>query len=72
LIQRLLEHNQGVYAGSFTKRSTDWEYFLVLTCVDSIHARKVEAHIKKMRNRRYIENLHKYESMREDLVRRYV
>ena len=72
LATRLSEHNQGVYTGSFTKRSADWEYFLVITCIHIIHARKVEAHIKKMHSRKYIENLHKYESMREALVRRYL
>jgi len=68
---RLAQNNQAVYKGAFTSRHTDWQLVAVFACRDRAHARKVEAHIKKMRSRTYIENLIKFSEMREKMIAKY-
>ena len=45
---------------SFTKIAEDWELFLKIECKDIFEARKIERHIKKMKSKKYLENLKKY------------
>lgn len=68
---RINEHNQGVYKNSFTKRASDWQLFFSIPCDSRSVAIKIEAHIKKMRSRRYLESLKKYPEISEKLVDKY-
>ncbi len=68
LAARLTYHHQKEFIGSFTKRASDWILFYVIE-VDSITtARKIEQHIKKMKSKKYIENLSKHPEIGQRLV----
>ena len=54
-------HNNGHFGKkSFTFKATDWEIFLLIPCKSIEQAIFVESRIKKMKSKRYIENLKKY------------
>ena len=60
LERRLEEHLSHFFENSFTKIAEDWELFLKIECKDIFEARKIERHIKKMKSKKYLENLKKY------------
>jgi putative endonuclease len=68
---RLSQHNLGFYLGSYTKNINDWEKYLVILCPNRTVARKVEAHIKSMKSRKYYESLRAYPEIAERLLKRY-
>jgi putative endonuclease len=52
--QRLELHLGKAYGKSkFTAKSDDWELFLSIQCNSISQARKIESHLKKMRNTKY-------------------
>ena len=57
LEERLLEHNTKKYHGSFTAKAQDWGLFFKIDNLEYSQARKIEAHIKRMKSRQYIERL---------------
>ena len=57
---RLEQHNLKEFSKSFTRRADDWEVYFELTDLTYNQARKIEKHIKSMKDRVYIENLLKY------------
>ena len=71
LEERLSRHKSGFFRQSYTARSGDWEVFLALPCINRVHARKVEKHIKSMKSREYIKNLKKYPELRSKLLKRF-
>lgn len=66
------QHNTHFFAKSFTTRAKDWNIYLQIVCRDKNQAQKVEAHLKRMKSRHYLQNLKKYPKMQEDLLKRYV
>ena len=70
LEHRLKEHNEGFYVGASTSFTNDWEYFLVLECKDRSHARRVEAFIKRMRNREFYHRLKNDSEAQDSIVKR--
>ncbi len=70
--QRLVWHNSGKFKGSSTSRTNDWQIFLEITCVSREQARRIEKHIKRMKSRRYIENLKIYPNILIGLKERYL
>jgi len=54
---RFEDHLKKVYPGSFTLNSDDWQLFLLVNSLSYAQARSIEAHIKKMKRRVYIQNL---------------
>jgi putative endonuclease len=56
---------------SYTARHDDWELFFRIDNLDISVARKIEAHIKRMKSKVYIQNLVKYPDMLEKLIVRY-
>ncbi len=52
---------------SFTARYSDWELYFEIPGLSNTTARSIENHIKKMKSRKYIENLKKYPEMIEKL-----
>ena len=71
IAQRLEQHKNGLMEKSFTKRATDWEIYLTIPNLEYKQAREIEAHIKRMKSRKYIENLQNYDLMKEKLIERY-
>ena len=71
LEERIEQHRTGHYANSFTKRAKDWLLFYVIECDSRVQARKIEAHIKRMKSKKYIQNLKMYSELAESLKLKY-
>ena len=69
--ERIQQHNTGYYSDSYTKQSSDWCLYFKLECESRTQARKIESHIKKMKSRKYIQNLSKYPEISEKLLKTY-
>jgi putative endonuclease len=67
LDERLRQHKEGFFKQSFTKRATDWENYFSVECNDRVHARRIEAQIKRMKSRRFMINLRENLDMQERL-----
>ena len=61
--KRLAEHNSGIHLTSFSRKGMPWEFYLIIEDLESSQALKIEAHIKKMKSKKYIKNLAKYPKM---------
>ena len=71
-LQRVNEHNGKEYGlGKFTAKATDWKLVITLECEDPKHSQKVEAHIKRMKSRKYIQNLVEYPELRQRLIAKH-
>ena len=68
---RLEEHLKGRMVVAFTKRSDDWFVYFELKDLEYDVSRKIEAHIKKMKSRKYIENLVRYPEISHKLIKKY-
>ena len=68
---RLIWHNTKHFQSSYTSNVSDWELYFIIECTDRSQARKIEAHIKSMKSRTYIENLKKYKDISEKLLQKY-
>jgi putative endonuclease len=55
--ERLIQHNTGLYQGSFTKRISDWELKVIIPFKSITNARKAEIFIKKMKSKKFVEKL---------------
>ena len=60
LDERFKEHVNGKYKQAFTRRTADWIVFLSIENLTYNEARRIEAHIKRMKSRIYLNNLLKY------------
>ena len=69
--KRLEEHKAHTYANSFTNRVSDCKIYLLIDDLSYAQARQIEKHVKRMKSRKYIQNLKQYEEMRLKLVRKY-
>ena len=70
LAERLRQHKEKVYPGSFTSKGS-WTLFFSIDGLEYGQARKIEAHIKKMKSRIYINNLQRYPEIVEKLKLKY-
>jgi putative endonuclease len=71
LAARLDLHNNGEFDLSYTKQARDWMLYFKLECPDRTVARRIELHIKKMKSRKYYENLLKYPEISKKLIKSY-
>ncbi|MBL0130037.1 MAG: GIY-YIG nuclease family protein [Chitinophagaceae bacterium] len=71
LEKRFGEHQSKSRKDSFTSKGDDWELFFWIGDLEYKQARKIEAHVKKLRSRKYIEDLKKFSEMSEKLIIRY-
>ena len=53
---RLKQHNSGFYDNSYTKKTNDWEEYLLVECDNKKQSLMIESHIKKMKSVTYIKN----------------
>ena len=60
LKSRLYQHLNKEFKLSFTAKADDWELFLSIEDLEYKQARSMEQHIKKMKNRKYIQDLKRY------------
>ena len=68
---RLLEHNDCEYPIAFTNSGIPWSFFYIIDCNSISQARRIESHIKKMKSRKYIENLVQYPEITQKLLNMY-
>lgn len=68
---RIEKHNSGFYDNKWTARGKPWKLFLKIETTNKETSLKIEAHIKKMKNKKYIRNLAKYPEMAQKLIDRF-
>ena len=68
---RIERHNTCYYENKWSAKGKPWKLYFSIECKDSTQARKVENHIKKMKSKKYIENLPKYPEITEKLLEKY-
>ncbi len=68
---RLMKHNSAAYGQKFTSQTSDWELFYSIQCENIAQAMGIEKHIKRMKSRKYIENLKVYPEITEKLLRTF-
>jgi putative endonuclease len=56
---------------SFTAKYSDWELFYEIQNLTITTARKIETHIKKMKSRKYLENIKAYPEISPKLIQKY-
>lgn len=71
LSERIQQHLAQYFPGAFTSNANDWLVYLYMENLAYKQARKTEAHIKKMKSRKYIENLKKYPELLSKLTGLY-
>ena len=71
LEKRIQEHNSAAFINSFTSKTNDWTLFFSVECCSSNMALKIEKHIKKMKNRKYLHNLKEHPNIINQLLERY-
>ena len=71
LDNRLEQHRNKTFKGSFTSKAEDWEIFFQCSDLHITQARKIEAHIKRMKSKKYINNLKAFPDMIDKLKLRY-
>ncbi|MFT4601467.1 MAG: putative endonuclease, partial [Arenicella sp.] len=69
--RRLAEHNNNYYDNTFTTKGIPWKAHLVIDNLTSKQAFAIEEHIKKMKSKKYIENLAKFPEMIDKLRKRF-
>jgi len=69
---RVLEHNDAKFEDAFTKRDRPWVLYFQIICESEKQAKSIEAHIKKMKSRKYIENLLIYPELTEKLLVKFI
>jgi len=69
--ERINQHNSGFYDFAFSKQASDWNLYWSLECNSRSQAIKIEKHIKKMRNRKFYENLILYPEISQKLLIRF-
>lgn len=69
--QRLNDHQSKKFANSYTAKSNDWVLIFSIGELDYNQARRIELHIKRMKSRKYIENLKLHGNISLALVNKY-
>ena len=69
--RRLVEHNSGTFHDAFTRKGIPWTLFLIIDGLESNQAYKIEQHIKKMKSRKYFQNLLHFPEIIDKLKLKY-
>ena len=69
--ERIELHNNRHFLNAFTSTTDDWELFFFIQCQSRSQARRIETHIKRMKSRKYIENIKKYPEISQKLLIKY-
>jgi len=67
--QRLVQHGTGVFRRSSTANTSDRTLVLAIPCVDRSVARRLEAFLKRQRNRGFLQRFILNEAYRRTLLR---
>ena len=71
VLVRIDQHLSEHFPGAFTSKTKDWIIYYKTENLDFSHVRKIENHIKKMKSRKFIEDLKKYPEIIERLIKLY-
>jgi putative endonuclease len=66
-----LEFHKNSDGRKFTAKAKDWKLFFRIDCNSKAQGLCIESHIKKMKSKKYIENLKQYPEMVYKLKKRY-
>lgn len=69
---RLASHNSAKYENSYTSKTNDWKLFFSIECTSQKQALNIEKHIKRMKSRKYIQNLTIYPEISQKLLLQYL
>ena len=68
---RIEQHLSDYFPKAFTLSAKDWIIYFVIKNLGYLQSRKIEKHIKRMKSKKYIENLKQYTEMQERLIKMY-
>jgi len=68
LSERLQQHLSESIPGAFTAKVKDWKLYYSIDNLTYEQARQIEAHIKRMKSRKFIENIKKYHELTRKLI----
>ncbi|MBK5271433.1 MAG: GIY-YIG nuclease family protein [Bacteroidia bacterium] len=71
LASRFHQHLEKVFSKSFTSQVNDWIIYFTLVNLDYKQARDIEAHIKRMKSKKYITDLKEYSELSIKLIEKY-
>jgi putative endonuclease len=71
VILRLERHLHGYYDNKYTAKAKDWELYFEISCSSMEEAMKIEHHIKRMKSKKYIQDLKRYPEMVNKLKEKY-
>jgi putative endonuclease len=71
LTERVQQHLARIFPEAFTSTAKDWIVYLNLTDLSYKQARSIESHIKKMKSKKYIENLKRFPELALKLINLY-
>ena len=70
--ERLKLHNSGYFGGrSYTHKASDWAIFCLIPCETVEQAVFLASKIKKMKSRKYVENLKQYPGIIEKIMKEF-
>ncbi len=69
--KRVEQHFIKEIAGAFTSKAEDWIIYLSIDDLEYKQARDIENHIKRMKSRKYIENLKEYPELVQKIKIQY-
>ena len=72
LRNRIDQHNLGFYVSAFTKKANDWKLYYFIKCSSRSQARRIEAHIKRMKSKKYLKDLKRFPEITLKLKSKYV
>ena len=65
---RLSFHNNPVEPRKFTAKGIPWVFKISMTCLSKAHAMRLEAFLKRMKSRQFIEKLILDEKLRDEIL----
>ncbi len=68
---RIEQHRYEKFPKAFTAKAKDWVIYFRKENLNYAQARKIETHIKKMKSKKYFEDLKRYPEIFERLVKLY-
>lgn len=71
LKRRIEWHNNHQFKNASTAFASDWELFFSITVENISVARKIEAHVKRMKSKKYYHNLKTYPDIVKRLIEKY-
>ncbi len=69
--ERISQHLSKHFGKAYTSQATDWEVYFLIENLTYEQARRIEIHIKRMKSRKYIQNLKNYPELVSKLISRY-